>query len=217
MTQIITPEERLAEDRGVHALIVGPYGIGKTTLLRTLDPSSTLFVNTEDGDLAVHNVPVPHVRPRTWQDLRDLVVGIAGPNPSFGPNEPYSQAHFDRVGGFLPNIEKCRTVFFDTLTAAGRLCFRWASAQPEASSERTGKPGSALGIRTSRQRIPAGAAPPAKRSRAQHHPDRRAGNRYRRLRSYRTPTPDGRPTRRARDSRHCRSCHHDELDRLRRR
>jgi hypothetical protein len=51
MTQIITPEERLAEDRGVHALIVGPYGIGKTSLLRTLDPSSTLFVNTEDGDL----------------------------------------------------------------------------------------------------------------------------------------------------------------------
>ena len=33
-----------------------------------------------------------------------------------------------------------RTVFFDTITAAGRLCFRWASAQPEAFSERTGKP-----------------------------------------------------------------------------
>ena len=140
MTQIITPEERLAEDRGVHVLIVGPYGIGKTSLLRTLDPSSALFVNTEDGDLAVHDVPVPHVRPQTWPELRDLVVGIAGPNPSFGPNEPYSQAHFDRVGGYLPGIENYRTIFFDTVTAAGRLCFRWASAQPEASSERTGKP-----------------------------------------------------------------------------
>ena len=140
MTQIITPEERLAEDRGAHVLIVGPYGVGKTTLLRTLDPTSALFVNTEDGDLAVHDVPVPHVRPQTWPDLRDLVVRIAGPNRSFGPNEPYSQAHFDRVGGYLPGIENYRTIFFDTITAAGRLCFRWASAQPEAFSERTGKP-----------------------------------------------------------------------------
>ena len=31
------------------------------------------------------------------------------------------------------------TIFFDTVTAASRLCFRWASAQPEAFSER-GKP-----------------------------------------------------------------------------
>ena len=47
---------------------------------------------------------------------------------------------FDRVGGFLPGIERITTIFFDTVTAAARLCFRWASAQPEAFSERTGKP-----------------------------------------------------------------------------
>ena len=78
--QIITPEERLAEPRGVHALIIGDFGIGKTSLLRTLDPSTALFINIENGDLAVHDVPVPHVRPQTWQDLRDLVARIAGPN-----------------------------------------------------------------------------------------------------------------------------------------
>jgi AAA domain len=134
--QIITPEERLAEPRGVHALITGAFGIGKTSLLRTLDPETTLFVNTEDGDLAVHDVAVPHIRPQTWQELRDLIVKIAGPNPSFGKNEAFSQAHFDHVGGFLPGIERYRTIFFDTVNAATRLCFRWASGQPEAITER---------------------------------------------------------------------------------
>ena len=138
-TRIITPEERLAEPRGVHALIVGPYGVGKTSLVRNLNPSSTLFVNTEDGDLAIHDVPVPQFGRKPGRAPRPG-VRIAGPNPSFGQNEPYSQAHFDHVGGYLPGIEKYRTVFFDTVTAAARLCFRWASAQPEAFSERTGKP-----------------------------------------------------------------------------
>ena len=134
--QIISPEQRLAEPRGVHALITGVFGVGKTSLLRTLAPETTLFVNTENGDLAVHDVKVPHVRPQTWQELRDLIVKIAGPNPSFAKNEAFSQAHFDHVGGFLPGIENYRTIFFDTVNAATRLCFRWASGQPEAFTER---------------------------------------------------------------------------------
>jgi hypothetical protein len=134
--QIITPNERLDEVRGVHALITGVFGIGKTSLLRTLDPETSLFVNVENGDLAVHDVPVPHVRPQTWQDLRDLIVRIAGANSSFGRNEAFSQAHFDHVGGFLPDIERYRTIFFDTVTSAARLCFRWAAMQPEATTER---------------------------------------------------------------------------------
>ena len=139
---IISPEQRLAEPRGARVLIVGPFGVGKTSLLRTLDPATTLFVDAENGSLAVEDVPVPHVRPQTWPELRDLIVRVAGPNRSFQPQEPYSQAHFDMCGGFLPEIEsgQYRTVFFDTVTAAARLCFRWASAQPEAFSERTGKP-----------------------------------------------------------------------------
>lgn len=137
--EIITPETRFAEPRGVHALVIGEFGVGKTSLLRTLDPSMTTFVDIENGGLAVHDVPVPHIRPQTWSEVRDIAVRIAGPNRSFGPNEAYSQAHFDRAGGYLPGIEQRPTVFFDTITAAGQLCFRWASAQPEAFTER-GKP-----------------------------------------------------------------------------
>src|SRR5262249_47344563 len=44
--------------------------------------------------------------------------------------------------GYLPGIEsgQCRTIVLDTVTAATRLCFRWSLAQPEAFSERSGKP-----------------------------------------------------------------------------
>jgi hypothetical protein len=140
MTLIVSPEERLAEPRGARILMIGPFGVGKTTQARGLDASSTLVVDIENGTLAIEDFLVPHARPQTWPEIRDLIVRIAGPNRSFAPHEPYSQAHFDRCGGFLPDIEKYQTVFFDTVTAAARLCFRWASAQPEAFSERTGKP-----------------------------------------------------------------------------
>jgi polynucleotide 5'-kinase involved in rRNA processing len=48
--KIISADERMSQDKGVKALIVGPAGVGKTTLLRTLDPKSTLFVDLEAGD-----------------------------------------------------------------------------------------------------------------------------------------------------------------------
>jgi hypothetical protein len=140
MTLIISPEERLTEPRGARILMVGPFGVGKTTQARKLDAASTMVIDVENGTLAIEDFPVPHVRPQTWPEIRDLIVRIAGPNRSFAPHEPYSQAHFDRVGGFFPDIEKYSTIFVDTVTAAARLCFRWASAQPEAFSERSGKP-----------------------------------------------------------------------------
>ena len=140
--KIISPDERLAEPRGARILVVGPFGVGKTWQARTLDPTTTLVVDVENGTLAIDDMLVPHVRPQTWPELRDLIARVAGPNRSFQPHEPYSQAHFDMCGGHLPGVEngQYRTVFFDTVTAAARLCFRWASTQPETFSERTGKP-----------------------------------------------------------------------------
>ena len=37
-------------------------------------------------------------------------------------------------------LDKYDTIFIDSITVAGRLCFQWAKGQPQAVSERTGKP-----------------------------------------------------------------------------
>jgi len=137
--KIIGADERLAEQRGVKALIVGPAGVGKTSLLRTLDSTSTRFIDAEAGDLSVQDVPVDTIRVDDWQAARDLVCRIGGPNPSFPPTACYSQAHFESVGGALDDLARYQTIFADSLTALSRLSFRSAEQQPEAFSERTGK------------------------------------------------------------------------------
>jgi hypothetical protein len=137
--KIIGADERLAEPRGVKALIVGPTGVGKTSLLRTLDPTRTLFVDIEAGDLSVQDVPVDMFRLDDWGTARDLACRIGGPNPSFQANACYSEAHYQAVGGALDQIDRYDTIFVDSITAVSRLSFRWAEQQPEAVSERTSK------------------------------------------------------------------------------
>jgi AAA domain len=137
--KIIGADERLAEPRGVKALIVGPPGVGKTSLLRTLDPALTLFVDIEAGDLSVQDVPVDTIRVHDWATARDLACRIGGPNPSFPANACYSEAHYEAVGGALDGLDRYTTIFVDSLTAASRLSFCSAEQQPEAFSERTGK------------------------------------------------------------------------------
>jgi len=136
--KIITADERLAEPRGVKALIVGPAGVGKTSLLRTLDSTHTLFVDIEAGDLAVRDLRVDTIRVDTWPLARDLACRIGGPNPSFPSTACYSEAHYAAVGGALDNLDRYDSIFVDSITAVSRLSFRWAEQQPEARSERTG-------------------------------------------------------------------------------
>jgi hypothetical protein len=137
--KIIGADERLAEPRGVKALIGGPTGVGKTSLLRTLDPTRTLFVDIEAGDLSVQDVPVDTFRVDDWGAARDLACRIAGSNSSFPPTACYSEAHYQAIGGALDNLDRYNTIFVDSITAVSRLSFRWAEQQPEAFSERTGK------------------------------------------------------------------------------
>ncbi len=137
--QIITADERLAEHRGAKILIVGPTGIGKTSLLRTLDGARTLFIDVEAGDLAVLDLAVPTIRIDDWQTARNLACRIGGPNKSFPPTACYSPAHFEAVGGPLEDLDHYDTFFVDSITAVSRLSFRYAEQQPEAFSERSGR------------------------------------------------------------------------------
>ena len=140
---IISADERLAEKRGIKGCIFGKSGIGKTSLLWTLPPEKTLFFDLEAGDLAIEGWAGDTVRPRTWQECRDFAVFIGGPNPALREDQPYSQAHFDAVKerfGDPAAVAKYDTVFVDSITVAGRLCFQWCKGQPQAFSDKTGKP-----------------------------------------------------------------------------
>ncbi|MEG3639311.1 ATP-binding protein [Magnetococcus sp. PR-3] len=140
---IISADQRMTEQRGSTGCIFGKSGIGKTSLLWTLDAPSTLFFDLEAGDLAVEGWQGDTIRPRTWEECRDFAVFIGGPNPALREDQAYSQAHYDAVlqkYGDPSVLAKYRTLFVDSITVAGRLCFQWCKGQPQAFSDKTGKP-----------------------------------------------------------------------------
>lgn len=140
---IITADQRLAEKQGVKLVLLGKSGIGKTSQLKTLPEGSTLFVDLEAGDLAVKDWCGDCVRPATWPEFRDLVVFLAGPNPALPEDAPLSRAHYLHVCeryGDPAQLAKYDTYFVDSITVLSRLCLNWAKSQPQAFSERTGKP-----------------------------------------------------------------------------
>tara|TARA_Y100000593_G_scaffold2534_1_gene5088 strand:- start:14081 stop:14959 length:879 start_codon:yes stop_codon:yes gene_type:complete len=141
--EIISAEQRLKEKKGHKIVICGSSGVGKTTLATTLDPQKTLFIDLEAGDTAIKNHPIDVYRPRTWPECVDLACFLGGANPSLQDGDNYSQAHYDFVKQQHGNpdsiISKYDTLFIDSITVAGRLCFTWCTQQPEARSDRSGK------------------------------------------------------------------------------
>ena len=139
---IISAEERSNLNRGIKGCIFGKSGIGKTSLLWTLDPQKTLFVDLEAGDLAVEGWSGDSLRPKTWENCRDLAVFIGGANPAIPNNLCYSQAHYEEVCkefGDPSSLNKYETFFIDSITTASRLCLQWCKSQPQSFSDKTGK------------------------------------------------------------------------------
>lgn len=140
---IISAEERQVQKRGIKGCIFGKSGIGKTSLLWTLDPQKTLFFDLEAGDLAIEGWSGDTIRPKTWDECRDFAVFIGGPNPALTNDQPYSQSHYDAICKQFSNpclLDKYETIFIDSLTVAGRLCLQWCRTQPQSYSDKTGKP-----------------------------------------------------------------------------
>jgi hypothetical protein len=140
---IISADQRLAERRGIKGAIFGKSGIGKTSLLWTLNATTCLFMDLEAGDLAIEGWSGDTIRPRTWQECRDFAVFIGGPNPALRDDQAYGPAHFQAVCerfGDPAALDRYETIFIDSITVAGRLCFQWCKGQPEAFSDKTGKP-----------------------------------------------------------------------------
>lgn len=156
MSVIITADERLAQDRTVNIALFAPSGAGKTFQARTLDPETTLFVNLEGGDLSLGTWGGDQIMVRAkaaeigchpWELCRALACLMAGADPAAaGPNSPKpspysSEMHAQYVAavGDPAQFNKYKTVFWDSITVAGRYSFGWSQTQQGAVSERTGK------------------------------------------------------------------------------
>lgn len=137
--RIISAEERLKQHTGVKMAIFGGFGIGKTSLLKTLN-EPTLCLDFEAGLLAVQDWNGDSISVRTWEDARDLACLIGGVNPA--SKSVYGQRHFDSAKAKFKDCDfaKYNCVFIDSITIASKICLAWCKNQPEAFSDKSGKP-----------------------------------------------------------------------------
>jgi hypothetical protein len=137
--KIISAEERLKQQTGVKMAIFGCYGVGKTSLLKTLD-EPTLCLDFEAGLLAVQEWNGDSITVRTWEDARDIACLIGGVNPA--SKNVYGQKHFDATKSKYKDCDfsKYECIFIDSITIASKLCLAWCKNQPESFSEKNGKP-----------------------------------------------------------------------------
>ena len=143
--RIITADERLAQNAGKTTMaIFGPSGVGKTSLLRTLPPETTLCIDLEAGMKSVQGWKGMSVSIRTFPDAIDIACLIGGINPSADPSGFFSEAHYQHLCQKYPDmaavIAEKSIIFVDSITDLTRQAMAWAKTRPEAFSEKSGKP-----------------------------------------------------------------------------
>lgn len=152
MIKIVTAQERLKVLKRINIAMFGPSGVGKTTQLRTLDPKTTLCLDLEAGMLAVQDWKgdsidikkmAQDLKIHPWLIARAIACVITGPDYSAPADGAYSQAAYDHYIKHIITpeaLEKYDTIFVDSITVASRFAFAWSKTQPEAFSDKTGKP-----------------------------------------------------------------------------
>lgn len=149
MIKLIKADDRLKAVPKINIALFGPSGVGKTTLARTLDPETTLFVDLEGGTLAIQGWAgdvldvrgiAQQLNKYPWEIARALALYIGGFDPS-DKDGAYSKPVYDAVAKAFADIDlsKYKTIFLDSITVASRECFKWSQVQPEAIAA-NGKP-----------------------------------------------------------------------------
>ena len=143
--KIITANERLSGASAKTTMaIFGPTGAGKTSLLKTLPPADTLCLDFEAGMKSVQDWKGESISIRAFTDAIDIACLIGGVNPAADPNGFYSEGHYQHLSQTYPEmvqmINDKRIIFVDSITDLTRQAMAWAKTQPQAVSEKTGKP-----------------------------------------------------------------------------
>jgi len=143
--KIITADERLSGASAKTTMaIFGPTGAGKTSLLNTLPPTETLCLDFEAGMKSVQDWKGESISIRAFTDAIDIACLIGGVNPAADPNGFYSEGHYQHLSQTYPEmvqmINDKRIIFVDSITDLTRQAMAWAKTQPQAVSEKTGKP-----------------------------------------------------------------------------
>ena len=146
--RIISADERLsAAENKTSFAIFGPPGIGKTTLLKTLPEHDTVCLDLEAGLKSVQDWRGASIPVRSFGDFRDLAVLIGGADPAQDAASWYSAVALracprrtTRDSGLEAFLATKSIVFVDSITDLTRQAMLYAKQQPEAVSERSGKP-----------------------------------------------------------------------------
>ena len=142
---IVTAEERLDQANSKTTMaIFGPSGVGKTSLLKTLPPETTLCVDLEAGLKSVQDWRGDSIPIRSWLDAVDVACLIGGIDPAAAPSALFSAGHYQHVAESYPDLVRLiapkRIIFVDSITDLTRQGMAWAKTRPEAFSDKTGKP-----------------------------------------------------------------------------
>ena len=77
-----------------------------------------------------------------WEVAKALAVWVGGPDPA-DTEGAYSAAAYAQICAVFGDpsvLDKYDTIFVDSITVASRYAFQWSQKQPQALSEKTGKP-----------------------------------------------------------------------------
>ena len=104
-------------------VIFGAYGVGKTSLLKTLE-EPTLCLDFEAGLLSVQDWngadgPPPNVLAvQTLEEARDLACLICGPNPAVRADKFYGKRHHEyclKKYDFAEDLRRYKCIFIDSI------------------------------------------------------------------------------------------------------